>query len=121
MTTIRRIVPNIPSNKLEESKKFYRDFLGMRLAMDMQWVLTFVSESNPTAQVTLVKSDDAAPLQFNITLSIEAADLNALYDKAKAFNYEIAYEIKDEPWGVRRFWVKDPNGVTINLMTHTKE
>lgn len=119
--TIRRIVPNIPSTKLEESKKFYVDFLGMRLAMDMQWVLTFVSESNPTAQVTLIKSDDAENLQSHITLSIEVTDLDVLYHKAKELNYDIAYEIKDEPWGVRRFWVKDPNGVTINLMTHTKE
>ncbi len=119
--TIRRVVPNIHSNKLEESKRFYKNFLGMKLAMEMEWVLTFVSEDNPTAQVTIVKSDGVEMSQSNITLSIEVSDVDILYQKAEELNYEITYEIKDEPWGVRRFWVKDPNGVTINLMKHTKE
>jgi predicted enzyme related to lactoylglutathione lyase len=118
--TIRRVVPNINSDKLEESKNFYVTFLGMQLVMDMQWVLTFASEDNPAAQVTVVKSDNADKLQPGITLSIEVSDVDSLYQKAKALNYEITYEIKDEPWGVRRFWVKDPNGVTINLMMHIK-
>jgi predicted enzyme related to lactoylglutathione lyase len=119
--TIRRVVPNINSDKLEESKNFYVNFLGMTLAMDMQWILTFVSETNPTAQVTIVKNDNLENLPSNITLTIEVSDVDILYRKAKELNYEIPYEIKDEPWGVRRFWVEDPNGVTINLMTHTKE
>jgi|SRR4051812_3386919 predicted enzyme related to lactoylglutathione lyase len=119
--TIRRVVPNINSSKVQESKLFYKDFLGMKLAMDMGWILTFVSEDNPTAQVTIVKSDAIEIPQPNITLTIEVSDVDMLYRKAKELNYEIPYEIKDEPWGVRRFWLKDPNGVTINLMTHTKE
>jgi predicted enzyme related to lactoylglutathione lyase len=118
--TIKRIVPNISSNKLEESKEFYINFLGLTLAMDMKWVLTFVSGSNPTAQITIVQSDKEDNSSSNITLSIEVSDIDELYEKAKALNYEIIYEITNEPWGVRRFFVKDPNGVTINLMTHIK-
>lgn len=30
------------------------------------------------------------------------------------------YLLTDEPWGVRRFGVDDPNGVTLNIMTHAK-
>lgn len=41
-----------------------------------------------------------------------------MYEKAKLLNYEIPYPITNEPWGVRRFFVKDPNGVTINVMSH---
>jgi hypothetical protein len=33
--------------------------------------------------------------------------------------YEITYPLTTEAWGpVRRFWVKDPNSVTVNLMAH---
>ena len=35
---IRRIVPNINSSNFEESKKFYKDFLGLNLVMDMDWI-----------------------------------------------------------------------------------
>jgi predicted enzyme related to lactoylglutathione lyase len=118
--TIRRIVPNINSNKLAESKQFYVNYLGMTLAMDMEWVLTFASATNPTAQITIVKTDNLDDLQTNMSLSIEVDDVDSLFVKAKEMHYEITYEVKDEPWGVRRFWVKDPNAVTINVMMHLK-
>ena len=40
------------------------------------------------------------------------------YQRAEKQNIEKVYPITDEPWGVRRFLVKDPNGVTINLLMH---
>jgi predicted enzyme related to lactoylglutathione lyase len=119
--SIRRIVPNISSSRLQESKEFYINFLGLTLVMDMKWILTFSSDANPTAQISIVQSDTTAQINSAITLSVEVSDIDSLYEKAKALNYEIPYEITEEPWGVRRFWVKDPNGVTINLLTHTKE
>lgn len=118
--TIKRIVPNIHSNKLEESKEFYGGFLGLRLAMNMKWIMTFVSNENPTAQISVVLHDQPDNLNASITLSIEVSDIDQLYAKAKSLHYEITYDITDEPWGVRRFFVKDPNGVIINLMTHIK-
>jgi len=118
--TIRRIVPNISSHKLDESKGFYTNFLGLTLAMDMKWILTFASDSNPTAQISIVEDGKSDHSNSSITLSIEVSEIDKLYEKAKSLNYEITYEITNEPWGVRRFFVKDPNGVTINLMTHTK-
>ena len=116
--TIRRIVPNISSNKFDESKDFYINFLGLTLAMDMKWILTFVSSSNPTAQISILHSDKSDNTNSNITLSIEVSDIDELYEKAKTLHHEITYEITNEPWGVRRFFVKDPNGAIINLMTH---
>ena len=116
--SIRRIVPNITSTKFEESKQFYRDFLGLTLAMDMDWILTFASSTNQTAQISIVKGENVSGHTSDITLSIEVSDLDILHEKAQALNYEIVYPITNEPWGVRRFFVKDPNGVTINLMTH---
>ena len=116
--SIKRIVPNISSTRLNESKDFYINFLGLTLAMDMKWILTFASDTNPTAQISVVQSDNSDDSNSNITLSIEVSDIDKLYEKAKSLNYEITYEITNEPWGVRRFFVKDPNGVTINLMTH---
>ena len=119
---IRRILPNISSNKMEESKDFYTNFLGLNIVMDMHWVLTFASPSNPTAQINIVKSEKDFISNDHITISIEVSEVDRLYEKAKELNYEITYPLTDEPWGpVRRFWVKDPNGITINLMTHKSE
>ncbi|MDO6440327.1 VOC family protein [Cyclobacterium sp. 1_MG-2023] len=116
---MRRIVPNIYSNNMIESKSFYLDFLNMELAMDMGWVLTFVSKDNPTAQISILQNKDNAPLDNSaIFLSIEVSDINQWYTKAQQQNINISYPITDEEWGVRRFFVKDPNGVTLNLLSH---
>ncbi|HMC00752.1 MAG TPA: VOC family protein [Flavobacteriaceae bacterium] len=115
---IRRIVPDISSTALEESKKFYADFIGLKLAMDMGWILTFVSESNPTAQINILKSDKPTVDNSNVAISIEVSDVDGLYKKALAENKEIVYPLKNEEWGVKRFFVIDPNGVTVNIMCH---
>ncbi|MGA7836638.1 MAG: VOC family protein [Ignavibacteriaceae bacterium] len=115
---LRRITPDLTSNKIEESKKFYSDFVGLKLAMDMGWILTFISESNPTAQINLLRSDKQEIDNSNVAISIESSDVDGLYEKALAENMEIVYPLKNEEWGVKRFFVKDPNGVTVNIMCH---
>jgi predicted enzyme related to lactoylglutathione lyase len=117
--TIRRVVPNIPTDRLAESRKFYVDFLGFQVAMDMDFIVTLVSPSNPTAQISLLRA--TAPAQPSaITLSIEVEDIDATHAKAASLGIPIIYPLTTEPWGVRRFHVTDPNGVVINLMSHQK-
>lgn len=118
---IRRIVPDISSDQIDESKRFYQDFLGMNLEMDMEWILTFVSTSNPTAQITILKTEGPVRSNSNIMISMEVEDVDLAYDKAVDYGYEITYPLTVESWGVKRFFVKDPNGVIINLMCHQRE
>ena len=114
--SIKRIVPDITSEHMDASRKFYADFLGMNLAMDMGWILTFVSPSNPTAQVTLMQANPSATPNPNV--SIEVEDVDAVHAKAVALGLPIVYPLTNEPWGVRRFFVADPNGVVVNVMCH---
>ncbi|WP_147676743.1 VOC family protein [Algibacter pacificus] len=118
-TTILRIVPNIYSNDVEASKKFYTQFLDMKLVMDMEWVLTFASKENPKAQITIIQNTENKPLDNKaIFLSIEVVNIDQWYERAKTQDIEIVYPITTESWGVKRFFVKDPNGATINLLSH---
>lgn len=115
---ISRIVPNIYSNDLEKVK-FLRKFLNMKIVMDHGWVITFASFKNPLAQVNILDNQGKPALDnARIFLSVEVSDVNKMYKKAKEAHMEIVYPITDEAWGVRRFFVKDPNGATINLVAH---
>jgi len=113
---IKRVVPDIVSERIEESREFYTEFLGFDVAMDMGWVLTFASRSNPTAQITLVR--EAEKTKPHANLSIEVDDVDATHAKAVTLGLPIVYPLTDEPWGVRRFFVSDPNGVIINVLSH---
>lgn len=73
--SIRRAVPNISSELFEESRKFYTEFLGF----DMGWIMTFVSPSNPTAQVNLPHASPGLPPHLQLSISIEVADAAALH------------------------------------------
>ena len=52
-------------------------------------------------------------------MSIEVDDVDAVYTRAKSLGHVIPYDITDEPWGVRRFYLLDPTGKTINVLSHT--
>src|SRR5881628_3629181 len=114
---IRRVVPDIASDRIAESREFYEGFLGFQTAMDMGWVITFVSRSNPTAQVTVMRREQSEAVQPQ--LSIEVDDVDRAHAMAIRRDLKIVYPLVDEPWGVRRFFVADPNGVVINVLSHT--
>jgi catechol 2,3-dioxygenase-like lactoylglutathione lyase family enzyme len=112
--TITRAVPNIRSKKPAETRDFFVDLLGFEMAMDMGWVVTVASPTNPSAQVTIVANDDmAAP-----GISVEVGDVDAIHAKAVAEGYEIAYPLRDEEWGVRRFMLREPGGTIVNVLSH---
>ena len=117
--SIRRIVPNINSADPLASKPFYEDVLGLRSVMDMGWIVTFASPSNPTAQISIVASDTRDEPHADI--SIEVSDVDHCHAMAQRHGHAIVYPLTDEPWGVRRFFVRDPNGVIVNVVSHKAE
>lgn len=107
-------MPNIKSERPAETRDFFVDLLGFEVAMDMGWVATLASPTNPSAQVTIIGNDDpAAP-----GISVEVADVDAVYAKAVEQGLEITYSLRDEEWGVRRFMLREPSGVTVNVLAH---
>jgi catechol 2,3-dioxygenase-like lactoylglutathione lyase family enzyme len=51
-------------------------------------------------------------------ISIEVGDVDDVHSRAVSRGLHIVYPITNEPWGVRRFFVTDPNGTVINVMCH---
>lgn len=86
--------------------------------MDMGWIVTLASPNNPTAQISLVRDEKAPPENANVILTIEVGDIDAVHTEAFSHGYQIVDPLTDEPWWVRRFHVRDPNGVVINVMGH---
>jgi catechol 2,3-dioxygenase-like lactoylglutathione lyase family enzyme len=115
---IRRVVPNFQTSHLEESRAFYTGFLHFHVEMDLGWIVTFSSSMHPTAQLSVLTADLTAPVHPDVTMGVD--DVDALYAEAVRRGLPILYPLTDEPWGVRRFFVRDPNGRVINLMTHLR-
>ncbi|HEX9783233.1 MAG TPA: VOC family protein, partial [Opitutaceae bacterium] len=115
---IRRVVPDIKSDQIDESRHFYTDLFGFQVAMDMGWIITLVSPSNPTAQLTLFRGDGSVTDQPQMTIEVE--DVDHVHSKAVERGLNIVYPLTTELWGVRRFFVVDPNGIILNVMSHVE-
>lgn len=113
---VRRIVTNIDSKDLDKAEVFYGEFLGLNVLMDHGWIKTFGSDETMTVQVSVASEGGSGTLVPD--LSIEVDDLSSAIQKAKELGISLEYGPATEPWGVRRFYVRDPFGKLINVLQH---
>lgn len=113
---VRRIVANLAAADPAEAKAFYADFLGLDVVMDLGWILTFAADGSAMPQLSVAsEGGGGTPVP---ALSIEVDDVDAAYLEARKRGLSIVYDLTDEPWGVRRFFVRDPFGNTVNILAH---
>lgn len=113
---VHRVVPDFHSPDPGASQRFYAEVLGLEVAMDLGWIVTFVDPDNPAAQISVMRQDASAAVQPDA--SIEVDDVDAAHAAAQRLGCEIVHPLTDEPWGVRRFFVRDPNGKVLNILSH---
>jgi len=113
---VKRIVSNISTPDLKAAEVFYKDILGLELLMDHGWIHTYGSSDLMTLQISFATeggSDTTVP-----DLSIEVDNLDEALQLFMKEGFEIEYGPADEPWGVRRFYVRDPFGKLVNILSH---
>jgi catechol 2,3-dioxygenase-like lactoylglutathione lyase family enzyme len=113
---IHRIIPNLKVRDPGAGHDFYLDFLGLEEEFDLGWVTSFRSPDNPAIQVSLVSGDASAPEDAAISVAVD--DVDAAYADARRRGYEIVHPLTKEEWGTRRFLVRDPNGIVVNVLGH---
>jgi predicted enzyme related to lactoylglutathione lyase len=112
----RRIIANLRVADVDEAKGFYTDFLGLRKEeFNMGWVARYTSPDG-SANVQLVTRD--ASSSEDSVISVHTDDVDAAYDEAQKLGYEIVHPLTKEPWGVRRFLVRAPDGNVVNIVDH---
>ncbi|MDQ0317638.1 VOC family protein [Amorphus orientalis] len=113
---VKRIVTNIATTDPEAARAFYGDLLGMPVVMDMGWIVTFASDAEMRPQLSVMsEGGSGTPVP---DLSIEVDDLEAVHERLATAGVAIEYGPVDEPWGVRRFFVRDPFGRLVNILVH---
>ena len=113
---VKRIVADIATSDPGAAKRFYHDLLGLDLLMDLGWIATYGSQQMMSVQVSfMAEGGSGAPVP---DLSIEVDDLDDALRRMKMANIKLEYGPADEPWGVRRFFVRDPFGKLVNILVH---
>lgn len=111
-----RIVSNIEVSDVGKAAAFYKDILGLDLIMDHGWFQIYGSDIKMTIQVGFGSEGGSGTLVPDF--SVEVDNLEAALTKIKKADISIEYGPVSEPWGVRRFYVRDPFGKLINILQH---
>ncbi|UUP15869.1 VOC family protein [Nitratireductor thuwali] len=113
---VKRIVANIAVADVAAARRFYGELLGLNVKMDHGWIVTYGNDEAMSVQVSVASeggSGTAVP-----DLSVEVDDLDEALRRVREAGIAIAYGPAEEPWGVRRFFVRDPFGRLVNILVH---
>ena len=121
---VPRIVPYLESADFDAVKAFYVDVLGLEVAMEEPDIPNFLglcSPDNRSAQILVAATGVDPPLpRFGVDVG-DAAAVDSAHAEALRRGLEVVYPPTDEPWGIRRFFVRDPSGSVISVLAHRSE
>lgn len=116
--TVLHIMANIATDNVADVRAFYAGLFGLDAVMDHGWLVTLASRQTTFPQISIAsEGGSGAPVP---DLSIEVDDVDAVYLRARRIGCRVAYELTDEPWGVRRFFIADPTGKLLNVLSHLR-
>ncbi|MCJ2130782.1 VOC family protein [Methylobacterium sp. E-045] len=116
---VRRVVANIATDRMDAARAFYEDVLGMTVGMDHGWIVTFVGSGLAAPQISVAtEGGSGTPVP---DLSVEVDDLSLVLQRAIDAGYRLDHGPVTEPWGVTRFFVRDPFGRLVNILSHARD
>lgn len=113
---VKRIVANIAAEDVAAAQRFYGEALGLDMLMDMGWIATYGSGESMSVQLSVMSEGGSGTAVPDI--SVEVDDLEEAQARLSRAGFEPEYGPVNEPWGVRRFYVRDPFGRLVNVLMH---
>ncbi|MFF1822762.1 VOC family protein [Kribbella sp. NPDC058245] len=114
------IIANLSVPDIGAAREFYADYLGLSdEGITMDWVSRFQSPDGRAA-VQLVTHDATAPQDSVLSVAV-GDEVEEAYAEAQRRGFEIVHPLTTEPWGLRRFLVRAPDGNVININSHRDE
>ena len=115
---VNRVIPDIAVDDLDTAREFYAGFLGLSdEEFNLGWVARFTSPETG-ASVQVLTEDETG--QTNPVASVLVEDVDAAFAEAQEQGIEIVHPLTDEEWGVRRFFVRAPDGNVFNVVAHSR-
>jgi len=112
----KRIMANLRVADIESAKRFYTDYLRLDTEeFNLGWVARYTC-AETRAHVQLVTRDETAAADS--VISVHTDDIESAYAEAQQLGYAIVHPLTTEAWGVRRFFVRAPDGNVINIVSH---
>jgi len=112
--TVTRIVANLRAPDPVALAKFYMQVFDLELPFDMGWI-AFLSAGSSQGIELHTASEGGSGTELPV-ISIGVDDLEAVEAAVRAAGAEVVYGPASEPWGLRRFFFRDPAGNLVNVV-----
>lgn len=119
--------PLITVHDMRASRDFYVNHFGLGVVFESSWVTMLGNERSGRIALGLMTPDHPTnppgPEAFDgkgMIVTIQVADAAQAFAGLKDAGVKIFYELKDEPWGQRRFTLTDPSGVIVDVVEQTE-
>lgn len=102
--------PIVVTDKLTECRDFYTRWFGFQIAFEASWFVYLASAGDPPHGIAFMAADHPSqppgPETFTgkgMFLTFQVADVAMEFKRLLEAGVRIAYPLRDEPWGQRRF------------------
>jgi catechol 2,3-dioxygenase-like lactoylglutathione lyase family enzyme len=115
--------PLITVARLVESRDFFVGCFAMRVAFEASWVVMLSQGDDDRISLGLMASDHPSsppgPETFDGTgmiVTIQVDDAGGLHSRLVAEGVAIEHGLSDARWGQRRFMVRDPSNILVDVV-----
>ena len=118
---MQRLLINLCSDRLVESREFYMALLNLTVQYDSDWYIQLVSPNQANLVLGIIRRDhDLVPEPYQTAptgmyLTFVVADVDAVYETACSMGLEILQPPRNEFYGQRRFLTVDPDGCLLDI------
>ena len=111
---VTRIVANLTAADPVGFAKFYAQVFELRVPFDMGWIAFLDTDASQKIELHAA-SEGGSGTELPV-ISIGVDDLDATEAAVRAAGAEVVYGPATEPWGLRRFFFRDPAGNLVNVV-----
>lgn len=109
-------------------REFYRTHFSAKVVFEASWVLLLSIPAGEGERSLMFMTPDhpgtaPGPEPFDgrgVIVTVQVADAAAAHKALAATGAPITYPLTVEPWGQRRFMVRDPAGILIDVVEQTE-
>ena len=109
-------VPNLPARDPVRLAEFYRQVRGLTVDFERGWIAFLGAPATARARLQLAAEGGSGTELPAISVLVD--DLDGALAALRATGAEPVYGPVTEPWGIRRFYLRDPEGNLVNVAHH---
>jgi uncharacterized glyoxalase superfamily protein PhnB len=113
----------IATDQLSECRDFYVHWFHFEVVFEASWFVYLASKGDHSLGIAFMSPEHPSrppgPERFSghgMFLTLQVADATAEYVRLRAAGAPIVYELRDEPWGQRRFALRDPSNTFVDIV-----